>query len=1126
MSIAQVFAVNTYSQNTRLSLNLKNVSAKTVLSQIEDKTEFYFIYDATVVDVEKNVSINSENQLVTEILDQIFQGDNIIYKIKDRQIALSTNTINVGNQQQKSVSGKVADSSGAPMPGATVLVKGTTTGTITDANGNYSISNLPANATLVFSFMGMKTQEVLVGNNNQIKVILEQETIGLDEVVAIGYGTMKKSDLTGSVTNISDARLLDNPAFNVAQAIGGKLAGVKVIERSGTPGGAPMIRIRGTNSINSSNEPLFVVDGIVGVTNAMTTLNPNEIESIDVLKDASATAIYGARGSNGVIIITTKRGIAGETQIEYNGYTTLGTLSRHNYALTADQFMYVYEQAWANIQKYSTNPDRSKDFRGPTAAGRSYSEMPWLFKKVNQGDYFLSLMGKDGNYYAPRFDTNWESEALRNPNSMNHQINVRGGNEKAKYGLFLGYTDEQGLLNGSYSKRYSGKLNSDIKVFKWFDISANFTFQEGKESIKEEGDNIRMMIEGYPILPVKYPDDPAIYGSLSGKYSDASDFPSGEVNRPAPVGALVNGENFNNLDQIRGDITLNFKITKDLSFKSNFGIDNFFKKNKRYSGKKFGGNGSASVNTNQTFYWQNENYFNYVKQFGSHKITGLLGFSWSKYRWENADMSNSYFFDDFYKWHNIGMGTATRPNVSSSDGFNSLNSYFARGNYSYKNKYLLTVTSRVDGSSKFGANSKYGLFPSGSLAWRLSEEDFVKDIAVISNLKLRMSAGQTGNQEIGSYVTQTFLGSDSKIVFGNDAVSGLFQSSVGNPDLKWEKTTQYDGGVDLGLFKDRITMAIDYYYKKTTDMLLDVPLPQSTTTGSVKKNYGTIENKGFELTIGTHNIKSKDINWYTDVAFTSNKNKIVKLGMTGADIFRNGWVGGANTVLRVGQPIGSYWGLNRLGTYSTQEASLAARYGLVAGDVKYEDKNNDGKIDYISDGGIIGTAFPKWEMNITNNLMYKSFDINLDIRMVIGLSKEDRINHSGEDRQLVSSGKNSILDAWRPDHQNTMIGQVRPGMGGAYYQTFPDTHWIQDASFIRGEGATLGYTLPRPLVDKLGINKLRVYLNTKNFFLLTKYNGYDPEGSDIGNMDSLTPGMDFYMYPRPTTYTFGVNIIF
>jgi len=1044
----------------------------------------------------------------------------------------------IDNPQQVTVRGTVTDATtGEALPGVNVVVVGTTIGAMSDASGNYSLEVPSSSARLQFSFIGYVTQEVALTGQTTVNVVLQSDVAQLSEVVVVGYGTQLKKDLTGSVTNVSAARLLDRPTFNVGQAIGGKVAGVKVIERTGAPGGNAMIRIRGTNSINANNEPLFVVDGIVGVANAMSILNPNEIQSMDVLKDASATAIYGARGANGVIIITTKRGIAGKTQVEYNGYVTRGTMNRRFYVLNSEQMMYVTKQAWMNVTKYATKPNWPACFDAQilTDAGvslvgqKTYSDMKHLFEQTTAGGYIVPLTGADGNYYKPRFYSDWEMLTFVPSNSTNHQINIRGGNEKAKFGTFFNYALEDGLLLNSWFNRYSGKLNGDVKVNDWFDVSTNIAINKNKERSNDvsyfSGGIARAAVEAYPILPIKYPNDPAIYGAYAGQYATNADFPAGETPK-TPVAISDNVETYVDRTQFTGDIVLNFKITSDLSFKSNFSVDGNFYKYKNYGGRiiEAGNQGAASINTSNSFYWQNENYFNYLKVIGDHSITGLLGISWSRYTYENFNGSNQRFFDDFYKYHNIGIGTAVRPVPSSSDGQNSLNSYFARANYSYKGKYLLTLTGRIDGSSKFGKNTKYGFFPSGSVAWRISEEEFAKSVDQISNLKLRFSVGQTGNQEIGSYVTQTFIGSGN-VVLGGAATPGLWPNSVGNPDLAWEKTTQYDIGVDLGLFNDRVTMAVDYYNKLTTDMLLDVPLPQSTTTGSVKKNFGTIENKGWEVTIGTHNIKSQDLNWYTDFTWSANKNTIIQLGPTGADILRNGWVGGANTILREGESVATFFGLTRLGTYSTQEASLAAKFGFVPGDVKYLDKNGDGMISFVADGDVLGSAFPIWDMNINNNVEYKNFDFNLDIRFSYGAKKENRTNHSSEDRQAMANGKNSILDAWRPDHQNTMIGQIRPGNGGAYYQTYPDTHWIEDCSFIRGEGTTLGYTVPKSVLG--GISKLRVYATLKNFFVVTKYSGYDPEGSDRDNMnDSITPGMDFFMYPRPTTYTFGVNLIF
>lgn len=1029
---------------------------------------------------------------------------------------------------QQGVTGTVTDTDGELIPGVAIREKGTTNGTVTDIDGNYSFVLQGSEVTLVFSFVGMLTQEVIVGSQSSINVTLETDAIGLEEVVVVGYGTMKKRDVTGAVTQVTNERLLDRPAFNVAQAIGGKVAGVKVVERSGAPGSEPMIRVRGTNSINSNNDPLFVVDGVVGVGNALRLLNPNEIETMDILKDASATAIYGARGSNGVIIITTKRGIVGEPVVEYNGYVTRSTMNRNFYVLDAEQMMYVVTQAWMNVKKYASSPNWPAQFDysiDPSAAGNSYAQMPHLFE---QGDYSVPLMGDDGNMYRPRFDTNWESEIFKPSTSTNHQINVRGGSEKAKFGLFMGYGLDNGLLLDSKIDRYSFKINGDMKVKEWLNVSANLGLNKTKELVNDvsyfSGGIARAAVEGYSILPIRYPEDEDIYGNFAGDWSSNADFPAGETPHN-PVHITQDTERTTDRTQATGDVTFNFKITDDLTFKTNFAFDANFSKKNEYTGRLINTRGEAYVEAQNDFYWQNENYFNYNKSFGDHSVTGMLGFSWSEYTRERVDARNQYFFDDYYAWHNLEVGTNARPRVRSEDEKAALNSYFARATYSYKSKYLLTATGRYDGSSKFGKNSKYGFFPSGSVAWRILEEDFMDNVETLSNLKLRISAGQTGNQEIGTYVTQTFIGS-TNVALGDAVYPGLFPNSMGNPDLKWETTTQYNLGLDVGLFNSRVNASLELYYKLTEDMLLDVPLPQSTTTGEVKLNYGEVENKGIELTINTHNIKSKDFNWYSDLTFASNKNKIVKLGPTGADIYRNYWVGGANTVLSEGESIASFFGLNRLGTYSTEEASLAARYGFVPGDVKYEDVNQDGIISFQDDGKIVGSAFPEWDLNINNSIEYKNFDFNIDIRFSYGAKKENRTNHSSEDRQAMANGKNSILNAWRPDHQNTDIGQVRPGNGGAYYQTYPDTHWIEDCSFIRGEGMTLGYTFSKTLLDKIGLDKLRVYTTAKNFFVVTDYTGYDPEGSDSDNMDGLTPGMDFFMYPRPTSYTFGVNLIF
>ena len=1014
------------------------------------------------------------------------------------------------------ISGTISDDGGQPIPGVNVIEKGTTNGTATDTDGRYSLLVSNENAILVVSFIGYTTQELSVNGRSSIDISMAPDTKILQEVVVVGYGTQLRKDLTGSVSSVSADRLLDRPTINVGQALANKVSGVQVIQMgAGVPGGNPMIRIRGTNSISTNGDPLFVVDGIVGVANALSNLNPEDILSIDVLKDASSTAIYGTRGANGVIIITTKRGLSGKTQVEYKTYVSSSVMNRHVYTMNAEQLMYTYEQSMANVEKYGT-PNRTKDFRGPYASGLSYSEMPWLFV---EGDYPVKLLGKEGSYYKPRYDMDWEAQAYGRSISNNHYVDVRGGGESAKFSIAAGYSNQQGLMIESYYKRYNARLTGDLVLAKWLDISTSLSYIQSEQT--NDNGITRSTAEVWPIVPIRYPDDTDTYGIYALRWGTNADFNVGEqwynivFRRNQEFG-------LNYRNQVIGSIALNAQITKDLSFKSDFSTDFNNLKQNFWAGSYYARNNAAEILNNNSFYWQNQNYFNYQKVIGDHSLNGILGLSWYKNSFENMNARNTNFFTDFYGWHNLEAGAATRPRVRSSDGQSSLNSYFGRLNYGYKGKYLITGTARIDGSSKFGANSKYGLFPSVGAAWRVSEEDFLNNITAISNLKLRTSWGRTGNQEIGSYVTQRFVGVNSNIVMGNSTFTGIYPNSVGNPDLKWETTTQWDAGIDLSLFQDRIQLVLDYYKKNTTDMLLSVPLPESTTTGSVLMNYGSVQNQGVEVALTTRNVNTSDFTWSTDLTITANQNKVTGLGPTGADIYSQTGAGNGTSVIRIGEPVGSFFGLNRLGTWGTMEAAEAARYGMVPGDLKFEDVNNDGKIDLISDGNIIGRAFPKIIAGFNNTFTYKNFDATIDIVIISGVNKAF-VHESAEDRQLVSGGLNSSLQAWRPDAQNSIVAQFRPGNGGAYYQSYPDTHLMSDASFIRGNNATLGYAFPS---DFLGLNKLRIYLNSTNFFLLTKAEGYDPEGSSLDKNFSLVPNTDKYQYPVPTTFTFGVNVSF
>jgi len=1031
----------------------------------------------------------------------------------------------VVDQQQIKVSGTVTNAStGETLPGVNVVVTGTTVGTITDSAGKYSIEVPQGSKSLTFSFIGMEPQEITIGTLTQINVTMAESAFGLNEVIVVGYGTMKKSDLTGSISSVTPEKLVDRPVTNVGQALQAKVAGVQVIRQAaGDPGGRPQIRIRGTNSINTSADPLFVVDGIVGVLNALENLDPADIASIDILKDASSTAIYGARGANGVIMITTKRGVAGEVRVDYDGSVSVGIKTRRNDAVNADQFMYLYEQAFNNTPKYG-NLVSTKDFRGPNAAGLSWNDMPYLFEEVAKDSYLpgLNFIGNDGKYYKPRFNTLLEDEVFRNAISNKQHIQLSGGTEKGKYSLTVGSDNTQSLLKESYNDRLNARVTMDNEITKWLKMSANIAYAKSKRD-RMSSDLMRNTSEYFAILPAyRYPNDPAIYGTRAGTWPTARDFNVGE-NRPGSTFMLNQDEGYYQQDEFTGAFELTAQITPDLTFRTNLSVDNRNQTSRWFSGDYQGRRNSNADGYHWLWqYWQSENYFNYSKTIGDHQITGLVGLSWSENKYDYLRSSASKFPSTFYQWNNLGAGS-NPPVVGSSNTRGALNSYFARATYSYMGKYMLTATGRIDGSSKFGSNSKYGFFPSVGVAWRISQEGFLADSETISNLKLRLSFGQTGNQEVGNFITQTYI-SNANVLLANGYNAGLYPGSTGNDNLKWETTTQYDIGLDLGLIKDRINLTVDVYDKLTTDMLFNLPLPQSTTTGSAYVNYGSVKNTGIEFSLNTVNFQKKNFSWETLFTIAANKNEIMELGPTGADIYTDTGAGNGTSVYRVGEPIGTFFGLNRMGTWGTMEAVEAARYGRVPGDLKFEDVNNDGKIELLTDGDVIGRAYPKFYGGLNNTFTYRNFDASINIMFVGGVDKAI-VHESAEDRQFVNGMMNTVLDGWRPDHQETMIAQVRAGNAGARYDSYPDTHMIWNAAYIRGQTASLGYTIHGNLG---GIDRLRVYATADNFFLLTAVElpGYDPEGSAIQKINERVPNIDKYQHPVPTTFSLGVNVSF
>ncbi|GGC10256.1 SusC/RagA family TonB-linked outer membrane protein [Dyadobacter sediminis] len=998
----------------------------------------------------------------------------------------------------KTIKGKVSDESGTGLPGVSVVLKGTQRGTSTGADGDFNI-DIPETGqnTLVFSFVGYKSQEITIGNESTISVSLVQDENALDEIVVVGYGSVRKSDLTGAVGTIKGDVLQERPASSLNQGLSGRITGVNVSSNSGRPGGRANIRIRGASSISVSNNPLYVIDGVilnaVDLANGSTPidyLNPNDIASIEVLKDASSTAIYGARGANGVILVTTKRGTSGAGKVTYDTDFSIGIAPRKLPVLNSREFLAVEETAYANAAKYD-----------PVgwATGTKYTN-PKL-KRTNP-----LLFDSSGN---PLYDTDWQKEAFRKAFTQNHQLGFTGGSEKGSYGAFLNYRNENGVVRGSWQKRFAGRFVFDSQVKTWLKVGGTlgYTDQNEKQIDQLGGGGItamRQVLEALPIIPVKYPD---------GKWASNRDYP-GMEGGDSPLRVAEERLSYLRTQTMLGNIYASIRFAEGLEFRSTIGTNVINQRNDYFAAaglQYISNNGDASVASSRFNSWQFENYLTYNKQFAKiHSLNAMLGLSWQHMdRFDNTARSQN-FTDTYFQFNNLGAGaTALAP--SSGASAYGLNSYFARLNYGLMDKYLITFTGRIDGSSKFGAANRYAFFPSAAVAWRVTEEEFMKGIPAISNLKIRASYGATGNSEIPAYRALAGMSSYDAI-FGGSRNIGIGVGRMSNSNLQWEKTQQVDLGIEFGLFSNRLSFELDLYRRKVNDMLLDAPLPLSSGYSSIFTNIGSMENKGVEFAVNSTNIKAGDFSWNTTFNISVNKNKVLALS-GGSDIYSGA------TVIRVGEPVGSFFGRVHQGTWSTAEAEVAKRYNMLPGDVKYQDLNNDGTIN-DNDRTIIGKGIPDGFGTFLNTFQYKAWSLTVDLQYMYGNDVLDRSIHSAEDRQGIANSYKTVLNAWTETNQNTPIAQIRPI--NAYYTTNNDSHKVTDASFIRGRNLLLAYTFPSDLVSRLKLDRLRAYASVQNFFVTTKYKGYDPEVSNSGS--PFDQGFGLYDYPKPRVFMLGLNI--
>lgn len=1082
-------APGSYAQTTEINLSSGSKTLKELFTEIEQKSEFIFLYSDEVVDLSKKVTIDKDENTINEILDQALEGSKADYEIIDRQVIFFEKEIPIKTEvpQQVSnieISGKVVDIYNEPIIGANIAVKGTTMGDISDIDGNFTLS-VPPGSTLVISYIGYIEQEIKLTSNRELRIVLHENAEAIDEVVVIGYGTVKKSDLTGSVSSVNSDKVTQVKAVsNVAQTLQGQTSGVQANQRSGQPGEAVTIVIRGANSISGSSSPLYVIDGML-LDDLSAQLNPDDIQNIEILKDASAVAIYGSRGANGVVMITTKRGAAGKAKVSYSGYFG-GQQLRNKLELTdATEF--------ATLQNEVATNDGTP--------------LPWTSAEI-------SALGKG---------TDWQDEVYRTGLVHNHDLSLSGGSADTRYYTSFGYYDQEGIIRNSGFERISFRINVDQKISSKIDLATNLSIQHSKynQSVYTgaEGNG------GIPFTTMVMPATQGIYNE-DGSYTRFTGVTWGQSN---PVGISKETFNENNATRIIGNARLNIEITEGLSLRLSAGIDQNNSKTDIYhpstitTGQTSQGNGKASKSYSSSLAFLNENVLSYNKKIGEHTFDAVAGFTYQYNKGDNLNSGTATgFISDIYQNNNLG---AAEIKAQPGTGYweSKLISYLGRINYNYLSKYYLTLTGRYDGSSKFGENNKYAFFPSGALAWRVSEEAFMQEIEAISNLKLRVSYGTSGNQAIDSYQTLARL-NNVNLTFDGQNNTGFVQGSLENKDLKWETTSQFDVGFDLNLFNDRISLTGDYYQKKTTDLLMPVKLPTSSGFTSVIQNVGSIRNRGWEFQISTLNI-DKALRWSSVLTLSQNKTKVLDLGkdVEGNPItYLESGAGGNWFPIILGESMRQLYGQTVTGIYQTDDEAIQnGEPTKKAGDFKFKNFDGQGNVD-DSDKRIISHLEPKLIFGFNNTFTYRNFDLSI---LLVGTLGNDVVNEFRKYNYTLNGNwmptKEAYNNRWQGPGTSNKADKPSKNSGESI-NSYANTLWVEDGSYLRVRDITLGYNFP---TKNLGIvSSLYVYISGQNLFTITNYSGYDPEA--VWNSNTAINGWDRGVYPSTKSFIGGLKVTF
>lgn len=1091
-----------------ITLSVRNAPVEKVLKEIRKQTGYSFFYKTELLRNAPRISFSVKNADIQQALAMCFTGVPVEYSIVAQTVVISPRKTKPAIPQADpgkpeiitaEIHGTVTNNAGEPLPGASVRLKGSSTGTTTDAAGRFTL-NIPGNqGVLVISFVGYIAQEINTGGKTDIKVVLIRRDTEADEVVVVGYGSAKKKDLTGAVGVVNVREQYKSPIIATEQMLEGQVSGVQVSQNQSQPGGAVFsIRIRGTNSINSGNEPLYVIDGYAG--GDIASVSPSDIASISVLKDASATAIYGSRGANGVVMITTRRGNYNAKGLTIDAYTGVQKVAKKYKMMDAKQFAaYLNEvQSLTNQQNGTNDP------------------LPYT-------DAAISAMGKG---------TDWQDAVFRAAPVSNITIGLNGGSNNTRYYTSLSYFDQKGVMIATDYKRGILRFNVDHNMSNRFKmgLSSYLSYDYQKvASVNTDGGSTSPgvlwdAVRFNPAVPVK--DDDGNYTFQNGPLPYV-----GPLGNPVAYALLSK----NGLYRFAGNANFfaEYEMLKGLKLRSTLGAgyDNtgnrVFTPSDIFAGAS--SNGYAAQNSGQHYNWLTENTLTYDKAINDrHILNAVAGFTFQHWYYKSFSAGITNLSNNNLGYDNLGIGDPGIPSASFDE--NVLTSFFGRINYSFADRYLLTLTARADGSSRFGDKHKWGYFPSGAFAWNVAEENFMKNVKDVSALKLRLSYGITGNQEIGDYISLPVYINDIYSL-GRDPspVTAIFPVQVANPDIKWEQTATTDIGVDIGLWNNRVEITTDYYNKKTTNLLLYINVPQTSGYSSLLRNVGSVQNRGFEFSLTSRNIVNPAFSWESILNFSANKNKVLDIGTNkeiyAGDLSSNIFLGGGTSgIIRVGQPIGSFYGYIFDGIWQTQDEidRSGTEQPVVPGDPKYRDLDNDKSLTGL-DRAIIGQALPKFIYGFTNNFKYGRFGLTIFLQGVYGNKIFNENRYEIENGFPIFNKLAYVAtDSWTgPNTSNSLPSVVSTYRRGAGFSS----DMLEDGSFLRVKTVTLSYELP---LNKLAsaFKAATVYVTAQNLLTITKYSGYDPEVNSFDNSNQLSLGTDYNAYPNYRTFLAGVRFSF